>query len=224
MESQLIHFVRNNADELLQLKRIEQEDIIVNWNAKRKNDRLLKRLLCFKQDTVLSPEDILINKETNRQIVEVIMRIKKAIGGKALELMIDRYCYKHTITDISKTHGRERKWASRIVNHGLRCAIKILTEMEANGEIDSDIFRTPTVYYEAHTPMIKLKYPVDMAMKTYDENYVYRGEVRCKTKCMVPEYLLKCFGDSSTICNMCQDKFGKTTCKRKDKNKGVCSN
>jgi len=66
---------------------------------------------------------------------------------------------------------------------------------------------------------IKVKWPFEFAMNI--NNGIKKksnGEYKILSRCVLPEMLQQCFGDSKTRCGYCYDNFGENNCTRKEVN------
>lgn len=71
------------------------------------------------------------------------------------------------------------------------------------------------------SPKVKVKMPSEFAMCISNGiKMKSNGEYKILTKCVLPEMLQKCFGDSKTCCGYCYDNFGENNCTRKEANAG----
>lgn len=71
----------------------------------------------------------------------------------------------------------------------------------------------------AEHPKIKVKWPFEFAMRI--NNGIKKksnGEYKILSRCVLPEMLQQCFGDSKTRCGYCYDNFGENSCTRKEVN------
>ena len=106
----------------------------------------------------------------------------------------------------------------------MRDSLRTIIRMIRQGVLDKEVLSNKRGYYVATTPQNKLRYPCDSAKETWVETTVRKNQLRYKTKCMIPEYLQDSFGDKETLCILCQNHLGESTCTRKSANKGKKEN
>lgn len=210
----VIDFVRNNSKDILLLLQTERQHGFQCFAMNRKQKDLFEKLCGYREQYGQSPEDILVSRENNKQIILLIKTLRDKLGERCVCMLFDRYAYNKKVKDIAVKYGFTRPHTSIILKKGLRDALKIVNKLQQQGRLDEDIFKKPHGIYVARSPSVKVRYPVDSAKETYDRSYIYGGRLKHKTKCMIPEYLNGCFGDTSTVCSLCANSIGEPTCNR----------
>lgn len=220
-------FIRKDED-VLHLQSYKRSSSFDDWKQSAKQQKIIQKLSQFRLDNVVdSPEDLLIKREENLEMIKIVVLLKDSIGEIPLRYIVERYVYQKKIKDIAIKYGHERKSVGRTIRKATRKALEILKELSDNGKIDLDIFKQPKKLYDAKVPSVKVDYPSDSAIHSFDRYYKYNGMVKYKTKCKLPEYLNESFSDDNSVCSLCFTQLGTNNCTRKEANcaaRGVNSN
>lgn len=216
MRTQLTDFVKSNIDDILDITRNTNNRNFLEWVEDRKQQQVVEKITSYRIDYAESPENIVIQREDNERMLMACVEIKSHLGHSRFTLLALRFGLRLSTVEISKQFGWSRQWTSVQIHKAFRETLPIVKRMLDNGMIDKDMLTPIPSYYLAHTPVEKVCYPMDSAKDTFVSSYTYNGKLLYKTKCMIPEYLEEAFHDKNTICNLCQGKFGKSNCKRKD--------
>ena len=220
----LVSFLADNYDEIVELERLYRMDSFQTFSDSRKQSRIYKKLLSHGETFVESPEDLIIREEDNKAMLKACLAIKRKIGEKKFYMLWLRYGYQMKISKIADKMGYSKQYVSKAVKQSMRDCMRIIIRMIRQGVLDKDVLNSKRVYYVATTPQNKLRYPCDSAKETWVETTVRNNQLRYKTKCMIPEYLHDSFKDKETMCILCQNHLGESTCTRKSANKGKKEN
>ena len=220
----LVSFLADNYDEIVELERLYRMDSFQTFSDDRKQSRIYKKLLSHGETFVESPEDLIIREENNKVMLKACLAIKRKIGDKKFYMLWLRYGYQMKISKIAKKMGYSKQYVSKAVRQSMRDCMRIIIRMIRQGSLDKDVLGNKRGYYVATTPQNKLRYPCDSAKETWVETTVRNNQLRYKTKCMIPEYLHDSFKDKETMCILCQNHLGESTCTRKSANKGKKEN
>lgn len=215
----LVSFLADNYDEIVELERLYRMDSFQTFSDSRKQSRIYKKLLSHGETFVESPEDLIIREEDNKAMLKACLAIKRKIGEKKFYMLWLRYGYQMKISKIADKMGYSKQYVSKAVKQSMRDCMRIIIRMIRQGVLDKDVLNSKRVYYVATTPQNKLRYPCDSAKETWVETTVRNNQLRYKTKCMIPEYLHDSFKDKETMCILCQNHLGESTCTRKSANK-----
>ena len=220
----LVSFLADNYDEIVELERLYRMDSFQTFSDSRKQSRIYKKLLSHGETFVESPEDLIIREEDNKAMLKACLAIKRKIGEKKFYMLWLRYGYQMKISKIADRMGYSKQYVSKAVKQSMRDCMRIIIRMIRQGVLDKDVLSNKRGYYVATTPQNKLRYPCDSAKETWVETTVRKNQLRYKTKCMIPEYLHDSFKDKETMCILCQNHLGESTCTRKSANKGKKEN
>lgn len=220
----LVSFLADNYDEIVELERLYRMDSFQTFSDSRKQSRIYKKLLSHGETFVESPEDLIIREEDNKAMLKACLAIKRKIGEKKFYMLWLRYGYQMKISKIADKMGYSKQYVSKAVKQSMRDCMRIIIRMIRQGVLDKDVLNSKRGYYVATTPQNKLRYPCDSAKETWVETTVRNNQLRYKTKCMIPEYLHDSFKDKETMCILCQNHLGESTCTRKSANKGKKEN
>lgn len=220
----LVSFLADNYDEIVELERLYRMDSFQTFSDSRKQSRIYKKLLSHGETFVESPEDLIIREEDNKAMLKACLAIKRKIGEKKFYMLWLRYGYQMKISKIADRMGYSKQYVSKVVKQSMRDCMRIIIRMVRQGVLDKDVLNSKREYYMATTPQNKLRYPCDSAKETWVETTVRNNQLRYKTKCMIPEYLHDSFKDKETMCILCQNHLGESTCTRKSANKGKKEN
>ena len=220
----LVSFLADNYDEIVELERLYRMDSFQAFSDSRKQSRIYKKLLSHGETFVESPEDLIIREEDNKAMLKACLAIKRKIGEKKFYMLWLRYGYQMKISKIADRMGYSKQYVSKVVKQSMRDCMRIIIRMIRQGVLDKDVLNSKRGYYVATTPQNKLRYPCDSAKETWVETTVRNNQLRYKTKCMIPEYLHDSFKDKETMCILCQNHLGESTCTRKSANKGKKEN
>lgn len=220
----LVSFLADNYDEIVELERLYRMDSFQTFSDSRKQSRIYKKLLSHGETFVESPEDLIIREEDNKAMLKACLAIKRKIGEKKFYMLWLRYGYQMKISKIADRMGYSKQYVSKVVKQSMRDCMRIIIRMIRQGVLDKDVLNSKRGYYVATTPQNKLRYPCDSAKETWVETTVRNNQLRYKTKCMIPEYLHDSFKDKETMCILCQNHLGESTCTRKSANKGKKEN
>lgn len=215
----LVSFLADNYDEIVELERLYRMDSFQTFSDSRKQSRIYKKLLSHGETFVESPEDLIIREEDNKAMLKACLAIKRKIGEKKFYMLWLRYGYQMKISKIADRMGYSKQYVSKVVKQSMRDCMRIIIRMIRQGVLDKDVLNSKRGYYVATTPQNKLRYPCDSAKETWVETTVRNNQLRYKTKCMIPEYLHDSFKDKETMCILCQNHLGESTCTRKSANK-----
>lgn len=216
MESKLIVFLRDNKDDLGALERLSNNRSFSDWTDNVKNHRIIRRLETYHEEYMETPEDVVINKENNKQMILAAISVRDTLGKTGFNLLIERYCYGMTLQKIGNLHGCSKQYVGRKIHQHLRQAKLVIKKLINDELIDIDVLKPAETFYTASTPKIKVKYPYESAFNTQTKSYVYNKHIKYKTECRIPEYLELSFKDNKTICSYCQNSHGDSTCSRKE--------
>lgn len=220
----LVSFLADNYDEIVELERLYRMDSFQTFSDDRKQSRIYKKLLSHGETFVESPEDLIIREEDNKSMLKACLAMKRKIGDKKFHMLWLRYGYQMKISKIADQMGYSKQYVSKAVRQSMRDCMRIIIRMIRQGDLDKDVLGNKRGYYVATTPQNKLRYPCDSAKETWVETTVRNNQLRYKTKCMIPEYLHDSFKDKETMCILCQNHLGESTCTRKSANKGKKEN
>ena len=220
----LVSFLADNYDEIVELERLYRMDSFQTFSDSRKQSRIYKKLLSHGETFVESPEDLIIREEDNKAMLKACLAIKRKIGEKKFYMLWLRYGYQMKISKIADKMGYSKQYVSKAVKQSMRDCMRIIIRMIRQGVLDKDVLNSKRGYYVATTPQNKLRYPCDSAKETWVETTVRNNQLRYKTKCMIPEYLHDSFKVKETMCILCQNHLGESTCTRKSANKGKKEN
>lgn len=215
------YFIRKNSD-ILSVESSKRSCAFEDWKHDYQNTRIIQKLNAYRTDDVVeSPEEIIIKREENKEMLRIVRILQKELGVLPFKFLIERYVYNRKIKDIATKYGRERNSVSRSIRNNTRKAIRILKRLASANKIDLDIFHQPKQYFDAKVPTIKVNYPSDSAKHSFDCYYKYNNLKKYRTKCMIPEYLEDTFGDCNTVCSQCFTQLGVNNCTRKKQNSHV---
>lgn len=220
----LVSFLADNYNEIIELERLYRMDSFQTFSDSRKQSRIYKKLLSHGETFIESPEDLIIREEDNKAMLKACLAIKRKIGEKKFYMLWLRYGYQMKISKIADRMGYSKQYVSKVVKQSMRDCMRIIIRMIRQGVLDKDVLNSKRGYYVATTPQNKLRYPCDSAKETWVETTVRNNQLRYKTKCMIPEYLHDSFKDKETMCILCQNHLGESTCTRKSMNKGKKEN
>ena len=215
----IVSFLADNYDEIIELERLYRMDSFQAFTDDKKQARIYKKLLSYGETFVESPEELIIREEDNKAMLKACLAIKRKIGEKKFHMMWLRYGYQMKISKIADQMGYSKQYVSKAVRQAMRDSLRTIIRMIRQGVLDKDVLSNKRGYYVATTPQNKLRYPYDSAKETWVETTVRKNQLRYKTKCMIPEYLQDSFGDKETLCILCQNHLGESTCTRKSMNK-----
>lgn len=220
----IVSFLADNYDEIIELERLYRMDSFQAFTDDKKQARIYKKLLSYGETFVESPEELIIREEDNKAMLKACFAIKRKIGEKKFHMMWLRYGYQMKISKIADQMGYSKQYVSKAVRQAMRDSLRTIIRMIRQGVLDKEVLSNKRGYYVATTPQNKLRYPCDSAKETWIETTVRKNQLRYKTKCMIPEYLQDSFGDKETLCILCQNHLGESTCTRKSANKGKKEN
>lgn len=220
----IVSFLADNYDEIIELERLYRMDSFQAFTDDKKQARIYKKLLSYGETFVESPEELIIREEDNKAMLKACFAIKRKIGEKKFHMMWLRYGYQMKISKIADQMGYSKQYVSKAVRQAMRDSLRTIIRMIRQGVLDKEVLSNKRGYYVATTPQNKLRYPCDSAKETWVETTVRKNQLRYKTKCMIPEYLQDSFGDKETLCILCQNHLGESTCTRKSANKGKKEN
>lgn len=215
----IVSFLADNYDEIIELERLYRMDSFQAFTDDKKQARIYKKLLSYGETFVESPEELIIREEDNKAMLKACLAIKRKIGEKKFHMMWLRYGYQMKISKIADQMGYSKQYVSKAVRQVMRDSLRTIIRMIRQGVLDKEVLSNKRGYYVATTPQNKLRYPCDSAKETWVETTVRKNQLRYKTKCMIPEYLQDSFGDKETLCILCQNHLGESTCTRKSMNK-----
>ena len=215
----IVSFLADNYDEIIELERLYRMDSFQAFTDDKKQARIYKKLLSYGETFVESPEELIIREEDNKAMLKACLAIKRKIGEKKFHMMWLRYGYQMKISKIADQMGYSKQYVSKAVRQAMRDSLRTIIRMIRQGVLDKEVLSNKRGYYVATTPQNKLRYPCDSAKETWVETTVRKNQLRYKTKCMIPEYLQDSFGDKETLCILCQNHLGESTCTRKSMNK-----
>lgn len=215
----IVSFLADNYDEIIELERLYRMDSFQAFTDDKKQARIYKKLLSYGETFVESPEELIIREEDNKAMLKACFAIKRKIGEKKFHMMWLRYGYQMKISKIADQMGYSKQYVSKAVRQAMRDSLRTIIRMIRQGVLDKEVLSNKRGYYVATTPQNKLRYPCDSAKETWIETTVRKNQLRYKTKCMIPEYLQDSFGDKETLCILCQNHLGESTCTRKSMNK-----
>ena len=215
----IVSFLADNYDEIIELERLYRMDSFQAFTDDKKQARIYKKLLSYGETFVESPEELIIREEDNKAMLKACLAIKRKIGEKKFHMMWLRYGYQMKISKIADQMGYSKQYVSKAVRQAMRDSLRTIIRMIRQGVLDKEVLSNKRGYYVATTPQNKLRYPCDNAKETWVETTVRKNQLRYKTKCMIPEYLQDSFGDKETLCILCQNHLGESTCTRKSMNK-----
>lgn len=224
MSITLVSFLADNYNEIIELERLYRMDSFQTFSDDRKQARIYKKLLSHGETFVESPEELIIREEDNKAMLKACLAIKRKIGEKKFHMLWLRYGYQARISKIADQMGYSKQYVSKAVRQAMRDSMRTIIRMIRQGVLDKDVLNSKQGYYVATTPQYKLRYPCDSAKDTWVETTVRNNQLRYKTKCMIPEYLHDSFKDKETMCILCQNHLGESTCTRKSANKGKKEN
>lgn len=220
----IVSFLADNYNEIIELERLYRMDSFQAFTDDKKQARIYKKLLSYGETFVESPEELIIREEDNKAMLKACFAIKRKIGEKKFHMMWLRYGYQMKISKIADQMGYSKQYVSKAVRQAMRDSLRTIIRMIRQGVLDKEVLSNKRGYYVATTPQNKLRYPCDSAKETWVETTVRKNQLRYKTKCMIPEYLQDSFGDKETLCILCQNHLGESTCTRKSANKGKKEN
>lgn len=215
----IVSFLADNYDEIIELERLYRMDSFQAFTDDKKQARIYKKLLSYGETFVESPEELIIREEDNKAMLKACLAIKRKIGEKKFHMMWLRYGYQMKISKIADQMGYSKQYVSKAVRQVMRDSLRTIIRMIRQGVLDKEVLSNKRGYYVATTPQNKLRYPCDSAKETWVETTVRKNQLSYKTKCMIPEYLQDSFGDKETLCILCQNHLGESTCTRKSMNK-----
>ena len=224
MSITLVSFLADNYNEIIELERLYRMDSFQTFSDDRKQARIYKKLLSHGETFIESPEELIIREEDNKAMLKACLAIKRKIGEKKFHMLWLRYGYQERISKIADQMGYSKQYVSKAVRQAMRDSMRTIIRMIRQGVLDKDVLNSKKGYYVATTPQYKLRYPSDSAKDTWVETTVRNNQLRYKTKCMIPEYLHDSFKDKETMCILCQNHLGESTCTRKSMNKGKKEN
>lgn len=134
------------------------------------------------------PADILVERERSHALEDYLVKLKEELSEQNWQIVV-LVSKGFTYEQIGEKLGISRQ-----------AVAKHLVTIRNHAEGMQELLRRDPPVYEAGSPVVKVAYPMDAAM-------------RFLSRCQVPDYLEKCFGDTNTRCCLCEN------CRRKAVNR-----
>lgn len=125
------------------------------------------------------PAEVLIEEERAAALREALVNLREKLSEDNWNVLVM----------VSRGKTYEEIGESMGITH--QAVSKRLTTIRKYAEGLQAFLRKDSPIYEAGSPVVKVCYPMDAAMKNL-------------RKCRMPEYMAKCFGDSNTRCSYCE--------------------
>lgn len=135
-----------------------------------------------------NPVDVLIEEERAEALRKALVDLKDRLSEDNWKVIVL----------VSKGWTEERIGKSLGISQ--QAVSKRLDTIRRYAEGLQEFLHRDSPIYEAGSPVVKVAYPMDAAMKNL-------------RRCRMPDYLSECFGDTNTRCTMCEN------CRRKTDNR-----
>lgn len=185
--------------------------------------RVRRKLLndFFDDNRVLTPEEIVIEKETQEEIMQFFCWLREAIGDKDWELLTQYVVEHKSFQKIGDEIGITRQGVYARFENVKKKINSLLEYYPGDKEIVKEALLPPSSTLDAQSPT-HLGYPHEFLQninvgghwgkKRNTGNKVFISD----TRCLIPEYLAKSFGCSDVVCTLCD---GGKRCRRFPKKK-----
>lgn len=164
-----------------------------------------------------SPEELLINKECYKSIIDFLLFVKSIIGSIPFQILLEFVVFKVTQKELAEKYHYSRGGIASSIYWSRLKVSKALELYPSKLVLLEDCYTSLTYFSFGFSNFKSAKIGftfenlkavcVDSFLrinkKTGKRKYVY------KTKCMIPEYI----NSPNTVCTLCKD------CTRKDKNR-----
>ncbi|EGO65610.1 sigma-70 family RNA polymerase sigma factor [Acetonema longum] len=219
MLSELKEYINHPAKLQRKMGFYENREDYLTWrhNAPledRYRDRNIEYIL---QQHSATPEEILLEKERQQEIIDLLLYIRAVIGAKEFQMLWLYVVDGLTQQQIAaKFHTHQQK-ISRILKKILE---KVQKKCVKTPEICAVIwgeqsFCSP-ISPEAGHPKRKIDYPYEFLQAVNAGGHWRSGKYISRKVCRVPEYLAESFGDSQTKCPLCMEDNGDYSCTRQE--------
>lgn len=181
------------------------------------NQRLIEKLIeeSAAYPVVKTPEEVVIEQESQQEILEFLSWLREVIGEKDWELFYEIVVEKRIQREIGVQFNLNQSSVSRKFER-IQSKIKnVLQYFEGNLDSLRDCLTPPQSTKVASGPS-SLGYPQDFLQAvnigghwgvSKQKKEVYISE----DTCLIPEYLEKAFGNEAPVCTMCE---GGKKCRR----------
>ena len=204
-----------HKDDIVNLCNIERYSSFNEWDQDRKQNKIKNRLYKYLGDYEKSPEEILIEKERQKEYTHLLWELKKHIGTDNLKILWMYYVDCKSADDISKYFHCSKRTVYRRIRLSMQRAIFVAKVLLDHTIIDKDIFFA-TTHISKPITIRPPSFPFEMAIHTPAYTYKYKNEHKVKYECKLPEYLHECTGTDDVKCSLCYDQYGNNSCSRKD--------
>ena len=175
----------------------------------------------FDDNRVQTPEEIVIEKETQEEVMRFFAWIREAIGDNEWELLV-QYAVEHrSFKSIGEELGLTRQAIYARFENIKKKINGLLEYYPGDAEIIREALLPPSSTLDAQSPT-HLGYPHEFLQNVnVGGHWGFRRNTRRKVfvsdaKCLIPEYLAKSFGCSDVVCTLCD---GGKKCRRFPKRK-----
>jgi predicted DNA-binding protein YlxM (UPF0122 family) len=170
-----------------------------------------------------SAEDEYIEEWRMKRIRELITELleKNVITREQFQILYNWCVNMKTQAEIAKDLGVSQQAIAKRIHKVQEKAAKCFDINMIRSVLHNVTISIPMSHRNTGSTKVKIRMPSEFAM--HINNGIKRksnGEYRILTKCVLPEMLQRCFGDSKTCCGYCYDDFGETVCTRKEANAG----
>lgn len=158
-----------------------------------------------------TPEELVIEKENQEELLEFISKVKEIIGPKSFEIL-----WLSAVEGWTQDRIAERfSVKQQTINEHLQRITQRLSS-DPSLQYARVLLQKPPSTLEAHSPEHQINYPSDFLQRVSIAGKWRGKKYQTKTICKIPEMLRECFQDHKTVCPRCFDDFGVNSCSRKD--------
>lgn len=185
-----------------------------DWKQEWQQRQTVKKMAATLPDYAASPEEIIEEREWTKGLSKMCDTIADAIGIEGIRLLYRYYVMNISVAQLADETGLEQRTIYRALGKLKTDAAKAVEDKMPQQ------FQTLTDNWFPMQPTsgFPTVLPFESEKDHIDSSYRYKGTIRFRCKCRLPEYFNTAFHDGHTRCSLCVDKYGVNTCERKGAN------